>query len=123
MTYQTTSYEPTSYEPTSYEPTHYNIWITPTFVKDGSYYPFEGLAANEQGARRGINFEFRFIVNTLRKYFGDDLDFEEQVNQIKIATLSNAQIKILRKIEEDTCEFPVKYGQSCLKFEINGYTY
>jgi len=119
-----TKYEPTKYEPTKYEPTHYDIWVIPTFAKeDGTYCPFEGLSDDEQGARRGTNFEFRFIVNTLRQYFGDDLDFAEMANQIKIATLSNAQMQLLREINEDTCDFPVKYGRSHLKFEVNSYNY
>ena len=108
---------------TTYNPLHYDIWVTPTFVKDGQFYQFEGLDDDENGACRGVNFEFRFIVNTLRHYFGDNLDFDENENQIKIDMLSNEQMKTLRVINEDTCEFPVKYGRSYLKFEINGFKY
>jgi len=38
-----------------------------------------------------------------------------------IDTLSYERMKILREIDEDTCDFPVKYGRSQLKFEIDTY--
>ena len=97
-----------------YQPTHYDIRITPTFTKDGTEYKFEGL----NNETRTL---FRFIVLTLRKYFGINLHFERKNTQIIIATLSYEQMKILREIDEDTCDFPVKYGRSQLKFEIDTY--
>jgi hypothetical protein len=100
--------------------TYYNIWITPIFIKEGSNYAFEGLNEDEQ-EDRGRNYEFRFILDTLRYYFGDDLDFEETGNQIKISTLTSAEMLILAQIHQDTCEFPIKYGRSQMTFEINGY--
>ena len=100
--------------------TYYNIWITPIFIKEGSTYAFEGLNEDEQ-EDRGRNYEFRFILDTLRYYFGDDLDFEETGNQIKISTLTSAEMLILAQIHQDTCEFPIKYGRSQMTFEINGY--
>ena len=98
-----------------YQPTHYaNINIIPIFTKDGTEYKFEGLNPETRTS-------FRFIVLTLRKYFGLELDFERIKTQMIIDTLSYEQMKILREIDEDTCDFPVKYGRSQLKFEIDTY--
>ena len=99
---------------TLYKPIHYDIHITPTYIKDGTEYKFEGL----NNETRTL---FRFIVLTLRKYFGLDLDFERIKTQMIIDTLSYEQMKILREIDEDTCDFPVKYGRSQLKFKIDTY--
>lgn len=100
--------------------TPYDICVTPIFVKDGMEYPFEGLVADEQG---GKNMEFRFIVNTLRSYFGNDLDIDEKGTQIRILLFSNELVRVLQIINEDTCEFPVKYGRTHLKFVITSYSY
>ena len=97
-----------------YQPTYYDIYITPILTKDGTEYKFEGL----NNETRTL---FRFIVLTLRKYFSIKLNFEMKKNQIIIATLSYEQMKILREIDEDTCDFPVKYGRSQLKFKIDTY--
>ena len=102
----------------TYQPTHYDIWITPIFTKDGMEYKFEGLIHVNENRKL-----FRFIVLTLRKYFGINLYFERKETKIIIATLSSAQMKILREINEDTGDFPVKYGRSQLKFEIGTYKY
>jgi len=99
---------------TLYQPTYYDIHTTPIYTKDGTEYKFEGLNTETRTS-------FRFIVLTLRKYFGLDLDFERKQNQIIITTLSYEQMKILREIDEDTCDFPVKYDRSQLKFEIDTY--
>ena len=99
---------------TLYQPSYYDIHITPTFTKERTEYKFEGLN-NET-----ITL-FRFIVLTLRKYFGINLHFERKNTQIIIATLSHQQMNILREIDEDTCDFSVKYGSSQLKFEIDTY--
>ena len=99
---------------TLYQPTHYDIHITPTFTKDSIAYTFEGLNQETRTL-------FRFIVLTLRKYFGMNFQFERQKGEIIIATLSHAQMKILREINEDTCDFPVKYGRLYLTFVINTY--
>jgi hypothetical protein len=102
----------------SYEPNHYNIMIQPIFVNaDGGEFPFEGF--NELT-------EYDFIAATLRLHFGNDLDFDEKTlipGRMVIAQLSNAQMKILRGIWEDTGVVPVKYGRSHLKFELHGYVY
>ena len=99
----------------TYNPTHYDdIHITPTFTKDGTEYKFEGPYYETRTS-------FRFIVLTLRKYFGINLYFEIKIGEIIIPTLSYEQMKILREIDEDTCDFPVKYGRSQLKFEIDTY--
>ena len=101
--------------PTLYQPTHYDdIHITPIFTKDGTEYKFEGL----NNETRTL---FRFIILTLRKYFGVNFQFERKKGEIIIETLSYAQMKILREIDEDTGDFPVKYGRSQLKFKIDTY--
>jgi len=100
----------------TYKPTYYDIWITPIFTKDGTEYKFKEL--NEETRKL-----FRFIVLTLRKYFGVNLYFERKETKLIIATLSYAQMKILREIDEDTGDFPIKYGRSQLKFEIGTYKY
>jgi hypothetical protein len=98
-----------------YQPTHYaNINITPIYTKDGTEYKFEGLNPETRTS-------FRFIVLTLRKYFGINLYFERKKGEIIIPILSYEQMKILRAIDEDTCDFPVKYGRSQLKFKIDTY--
>ena len=97
-----------------YQPTYYDICITPIYTKDGTEYKFEGLNTETRTS-------FRFIVLTLRKYFGLDLYFERIKTKIIIPTLSYAQMNILREIDEDTCDFPVKYGRSQLKFIIDTY--
>ena len=107
----------------NHNPTHYDIRFTSVFVKDGAEYPFEGLAEEKKDAYRGSNMEFRFIVITLRDYFGDELEFYEDGSDITIAFLSNEQMKMLRGIKEDTFEYPVKYGRSELKFDIYSYSY
>ena len=99
---------------TLYQPTYYDIHTTPIFTKDGTEYKFEGLNPETITS-------FRFIVLTLRKYFGINLYFERKKGEIIIPTLSYEQMKILREIDEDTCDFPVKYGRSQLKFEIDTY--
>jgi hypothetical protein len=97
---------------TLYQP--YDIRITPIYTKDGTEYKFEGLNYETRTS-------FRFIVLTLRKYFGLYLDFERIKTQMIITTLSYEQMKILREIDEDTGDFPVKYGRSQLKFKIDTY--
>ena len=99
---------------TLYQPTYDDIHITPIFTKDGTEYKFEGLNPETITS-------FRFIVLTLRKYFGINLYFERIKTKMIIDTLSYEQMKILREIDEDTCDFPVKYGRSQLKFEIDTY--
>ena len=97
-----------------YQPTYYDIHTTPIFTKDGTEYKFEGL----NNETRTL---FRFIILTLRKYFGVNFQFERKKGEIIIETLSYAQMKILREIDEDTGDFPVKYGRSQLKFKIDTY--
>ena len=97
-----------------YQPTYYDIHTTPIYTKDGTEYKFEGLNPETITS-------FRFIVLTLRKYFGINLHFERIKTRMIIDTLSYEQMKILRAIDEDTCDFPVKYGRSQLKFKIDTY--
>ena len=115
------------YKKVNYKPKHYNIHIKPIFVKDGNDYPFEGLTYTERLKRTNQppNVEFRFIIKTLRKYFGDDIEFQETKSKgiIELTFLTYNEMKILRNISEDTEEMPIKYGRSILKFEIGTYTY
>jgi len=98
----------------TYQPTHYDIWVTPTFTtQTGMRYQAEELAGDE----------FRFIADTLRQYFGDALVFEKRENKIVIGILSNAEMNLLRGINQDTCAYPVSYGRSHLTFAIGGYNY
>ena len=101
---------------TLYQPTYYDIHITPTYIKDGTEYKFEGYKNNDES-----RLLYRFIVLTLRKYLSLYLHFKRDKTQIIIATLSYEQMKILQEIDEDTCDFPVKYGRSQLKFKIDTY--
>jgi hypothetical protein len=113
----------------AYQPNHYNINVQPIFVFEGNEYPFEGLTA-EQAADdqrlRGSNMEFRFIVNTLRHYFGDEMDFEVDHHKRGIFTLtqlSNEQMNMIHDIYQDTNEFPIERGRSHLKFKLEAFEY
>jgi hypothetical protein len=93
----------------------YNITINPLFVKDGKEYPFEG--------GKGNSIEYRFIIKTLRKYFGDDVEIKKEIDgrTITLAFLTADELEILRHINEYTDEIPIKYGRSNLKFAIDDY--
>jgi hypothetical protein len=105
-------------------PNNYNIQIKPIFVRDGNEYPFDGLTYKERvkTANTPSNIEFIFIINTLRKYFGDDVEFRETKIKglIELIFLTENNMKILRNINEYTEEFPVRYGRSYLKFKVDG---
>jgi len=111
----------------AYKPNHYNIQIKPIFQNDGKEYPFEGLTDKEREkvTNRPKNTEFRFIIKTLRKYFGDDVEFREtsMKGYMELTFLTDNEMKILRNISEDTEDLPIKYGRSTLKFQIGTYTY
>ena len=112
----------------THQPMNYEINVQPIFVKDGVEYPFEGLSEDERGEGciyRWAPMEYKFIVNTLHFVFGHAIEFKDGYKNgtLEIAQLSDAQLKILRDIREDTCDVPVKYGQSCLRFEIGTYNY
>jgi hypothetical protein len=97
----------------------YEIWAQPIFVTDdGTEYPFEGLLEDQQETR-GANSEFRFIVDTLRSYFGDALDFKVNATHLVLTSLSKDQMKLLREINEDSCDVYVKYGHSHLTFDVD----
>jgi hypothetical protein len=108
----------------SYELNYYEIIVQPIFINaEGKEFPFEGLT-EEDGSLP--NIEFKFIINTLRFVFGNDLAIEAETSvkgKMKINKLSTSQMKILRSIREDTCDVPVKYGQSQLRFEIGSHYY
>jgi hypothetical protein len=53
-----------------------SITIKPIFIKDNIEFPFRGQ--NEERGFAGRNHEYRFIVNTLRHHFSDNLDFVEK---------------------------------------------
>ena len=97
---------------------HYHIQIQPVFVRDGVNYPYTGLKATREST-----IEYKFIIDTLRSHFGDDLDLKEGFikSTFEIAFLSDAQMKELRAISEDTGASPIQYGQSHLRFDIGSY--
>ena len=98
---------------------HYEIWTQPLFVTDdGTVYPFEGLQ-EDQKENRGANSEFRFIVDTLRSYFGDALDFEVNSTHLVLTSFSKDQMKLLRDINEDSCDVSLQYGHSHLTFDVD----
>ena len=97
----------------------YEIWTQPIFVTDdGTEYSFEGLLEDQQ-ENRGANSEFRFIVDTLRSYFGDALDFEVNATHLVLPSMSKDQMKLLRDINEDSCDVFLKYGHSHLTFDVD----
>ena len=53
-----------------------SITIKPIFIKDNIEFPFRGQ--NEERGFAGKNHEYRFIVNTLRHHFSDNLNFVEK---------------------------------------------
>ena len=53
-----------------------SITIKPIFIKDNIEIPFRGQ--NEERGFAGRNHEYRFIVNTLRHHFSDNLNFVEK---------------------------------------------
>ena len=109
---------------TDYQPNHYGIFIKPIYVDaGGKEFPFAGLKEEEDNSEP---IEYKFIVDILRLYFGNDLNLNEKTltpGTMEIDRLSNVQMKILRGIYEDTYEEPIKYGRSHLKFEVLFYSY
>jgi hypothetical protein len=91
------------------------IVTTPVFWFENGHAQFEGL---QNG--RPVTQEYRFIVDTLRKHFGDDLNFEYmEKGLIKVHGLSAEQIEILAFIRAESCDRFLKYGPSQLTFTIN----
>jgi hypothetical protein len=90
--------------------------IQPIFEKDGFNYPFTGLKATY-----AATLEYKFILDTLRSHLGDSLEITEGIRNgtFEIAMLSERQLNFLRDISEDTGAYPLKHGQTNLRFEIN----
>ena len=91
-----------------------SVTIQPIFVKDAIEYPFKGQPA---GLPKGSNMEFRFIVNTLRDRFGDDMDFTEK-NGLFIMPSDPQILEEIKSIYKYSGEFPVEIEQSHLRFDI-----
>ena len=102
------------------EPTYTNILVQPIFIKDGKKYPFEGL---DKTKLCDSYHQYKFITDTLRKYFGDDLDFAIYGTNFRITELVYSEIEKMENIQDDTCETPIKYGRSQLQFEIKWQYY
>lgn len=104
----------------SYKLNYYHIIIKPFFVKGYNKYPFGGLKATRDSTN-----EYKFILDTLHCHLGHDLELKEGFHSgsFEIGFLTNKQMDILRDIVEDTGAYPIKYGQSQLKFEIGTYFY
>jgi hypothetical protein len=97
-----------------------DITIKPIYVivESGKEYDFEGIICETDDTF----YDFHFIVNTLYKFFGYEfcynLNFIENGTKIKIQTMTAEEMNILKEIHEDTFDYPVKYGQAQLKFEL-----
>jgi hypothetical protein len=91
-----------------------SVTIQPIFIKDTIEYPFEGCKA---GLPKGHSMEFRFIVNTLRDRFGDDLDFTEK-DGLFIMPSDPQILEEIKSIYKYSNEFPLKREQSHLRFDI-----
>ena len=91
-----------------------SVTIQPIFVKDAIEYPFKGQPA---GKPKGSNMEFRFIVNTLRDRFGDDLEFTEK-NGLFIMPSDPQILEEIKSIYRYSNEFPLEREQSHLRFDI-----
>ena len=109
-----------------------SITIKPIFIKNNIEYPFRGQ--NEERGFAGRNHEYRFIVNTLRHHFGDNLDFVEKDGVFIIPFPQNGddgvmvhaeQGKIiLQSIREKSNEYfegDAELESAQLKFEIMEY--
>ena len=88
--------------------------IRPIFKVDGYDYTFE---TPQPGLPKGSNAEYRYIIDTLRKYLGDDLYFTEEYG-LFLLPYTAEDLDIVTKINSDTEYYPIKYGRSYLWFEI-----
>ena len=91
-----------------------SVTIQPIFVMENNEYEFEGCIA---GLPKGSNYDFRFIVDTLRKRFGDDLDFSEE-NGLFIMPFDAHIIEEIKSIYQESNDFPVNRKKSHLRFDI-----
>ena len=94
-----------------------NVIIKPVFIAYDNKYEYKG---EEEGAGlyKPVSTEYRFIVDTLRYYFGPDLDFAESNGLFTVHLLHQDEIDKLRDINEDSCDMYVYCGRCFLKFEI-----
>jgi len=93
-----------------------SVTIQPIFVmKDsGNEHQFEGCI---EGLPKGHNMDFRFIVDTLRNHFGDDLDFTEEKGTF-IMPFDAQVVEEIKSIYQESNDFPVSRKKSWLKFNI-----
>ena len=112
-----------------------SITIKPIFIKDNIEFPFRGQ--HEERGFYGRNHEYRFIVNTLRHHFSDNLDFVEKDGVFIIPFPQNGDDDgeeggvdmvqgkiILQSIREKSNEYfegDAELESAQLKFEIMNY--
>ena len=94
-----------------------DIIIKPIFMTNNNKYDYVG---EEEGAGlyKPVSMEFRFIVDTLRNVFGDELDFDETNGLFTLKQMCLQHEIVLRNIYEDSCDMPIYCGRCFLRFEI-----
>jgi len=80
-----------------------SITVKPIFIKDNNEFPFKGQ--NEERGFDGANHEYRFIVDTLRRYFGDEIDFEEENGVFTIPFENINDLDAVKEIYENTGDY------------------
>jgi len=94
-----------------------DVIIKPVFMVNDNKYEYAG---EEEGAGidSPVSMEFRFIVDTLRHVFGDDVDFDEKNGLFTLKQMYLQQTIVLRNIYEDSGDRYVYCGRCFLRFEI-----
>ena len=94
-----------------------DIVIKPVFMENDNKCEYVG---EEEGAGlyKPVSMEYRFIVDTLRRVFGDDLDFDEKNGLFTLKQMCLQHEIVLRNIYEDSCDMPIYCGSCFLRFEI-----
>lgn len=112
-----------------------SITIKPIFIKDNIEFPFRGQ--NEERGFYGRNQEYRFIVNTLRHHFSDNLNFVEKDGVFIIPFPQNGEegeevdmvhaeqgkniLQSIRQKSHQYFEGDAELESAQLKFEIMNY--
>jgi hypothetical protein len=91
-----------------------SVTIQPIFVKDNNEYSFKGCIP---GLPKRSNMDFRFIVDTLREHFGDDLDFTEKDGMF-IIPFDVQIIEEIKNIYQKSSDYLINMEESHLKFKI-----
>ena len=94
-----------------------DIVIKPVFMANDNKYDYAG---EEEGAGlyKPVSMEYRFIVDTLRRVFGDDLDFDEKNGLFTLKQMCLQHEIVLRNIYEQSGDMPIYCGSCFLRFEI-----